>query len=256
MGNSDPRRTNISSLYLDRRVNVNESFKKVKQDNPTGSGSSSSTTKSESISLKITTSFPVQQGKTGVPTVYISAPTNTQHPLSQSSTSITMTSPSANIDKEKLLIPTTQYSINQESTQDLLVRLTKKEEIQSLLDKNKTIESLQHELEGVKTLQDENEELGRQLRQGRVEQYEVEITLQRKMIYELKQGLEESDNQLISMDNEMERLQKLVFRLRAKAKLYEVMNIETRELTLKLVRWIRFNVSWPKLGLGVGKRCV
>ncbi|CAG8706727.1 3791_t:CDS:2, partial [Cetraspora pellucida] len=290
----------------DRRVNVNESLKKVKQDNPIGSGSSSITTKSESISPKIPTSSTVQQGKTGVPAVRISAPTNTQHPLSQSSTSITMTSPSANIDKEKLSIPTaqtstsakgkantsaqtqststqqsqqTQYSINQESTQDLLVRLTKKEEeIQSLLgelqnlsqtltpdftfdqsfrkkfldpainllfrtmkkeleDKNKIIESLQHELEGVKftpnsitgkklvtklrALQDENEELGRQLRQGRVEQYEVEIALQRKMIYELKQSLEESDNQLISMDNEMERLQDLVFRLRAKVKLYE-----------------------------------
>ncbi|CAG8562150.1 16573_t:CDS:2, partial [Cetraspora pellucida] len=288
----------------DRRVNVNESLKKVKQDNPTGSGSSSSTTKSESISPKIPTLSTVQQGKTGVPTVRISAPTNTQHPLSQSSTSITMTSPSANIDKEKLSIPTaqtstsakgkantsaqtqstsstqqSQCSINQESTQDLLVRLTKKEEeIQSLLgelqnlsqtltpdftfdqsfrkkfldpainllfrtmkkeleDKNKIIESLQHELEGVKftpnsitgkklvtklrALQDENEELGRQLRQGRVEQYEVEIALQRKMIYELKQSLEESDNQLISMDNEMERLQDLVFRLRAKVKLYE-----------------------------------
>ncbi|RIB19505.1 hypothetical protein C2G38_1259061 [Gigaspora rosea] len=173
----------------------------------------------------------------------------------------------------------TKGPVNQESTQDLLVKLSKKEEeIQNLLgelqnlsqtltpdftfdqsfrkkfldpainllfrtmkkeleDKDKTIESLQHELESVKftpnsitgkklvaklrALQEENEELGRQLRQGRVEQYEVEIALQRKMIYELKQGLEESDNQLISMDNEMERLQDLVFRLRAKVKLYE-----------------------------------
>ncbi|CAG8577306.1 5603_t:CDS:2, partial [Racocetra persica] len=295
----------------DRRVNVNESLKKVKQDNPTGTGSSSSIAKSESISPKIPTSSPAQQGKTNVPTVRISAPINTQHPLSQSSTSTSATSPSANIDKEKLSIPTAQTStstkgkantsaqtqsissstqqsqqsqqiqcsINQESTQDLLIRLTKKEEeIQNLLgelqnlsqtltpdftfdqsfrkkfldpainllfrnmkkeleDKDKTIESLQHELEGVKftpnsitgkklvsklrALQDENEELGRQLRQGRVEQYEVEIALQRKMIYELKQGLEESDNQLISMDNEMERLQDLVFKLRAKVKLYE-----------------------------------
>lgn len=39
-------------------------------------------------------------------------------------------------------------------------------------------------------LQNENEELGRQLRQGRVEQYEIEIALQRKVIDELKQGLE------------------------------------------------------------------
>ncbi len=39
-------------------------------------------------------------------------------------------------------------------------------------------------------LQNENEELGRQLRQGRVEQYEIEIALQRKVIDELKHGLE------------------------------------------------------------------
>jgi len=42
----------------------------------------------------------------------------------------------------------------------------------------------------LKALQSENEELGRQLRQGRVEQYEVEISLQRKMINELKASLE------------------------------------------------------------------
>ncbi|CAI2201590.1 5105_t:CDS:2, partial [Funneliformis geosporum] len=70
-------------------------------------------------------------------------------------------------------------------------------------------------------LQNENEELGRQLRQGRVEQYEVEIALQRKVIDELKQGLEESDNQLISLDAEMERLQNLLFQMRAKVKGYE-----------------------------------
>ncbi|CAJ0627174.1 15461_t:CDS:2 [Entrophospora sp. SA101] len=65
-----------------------------------------------------------------------------------------------------------------------------------LEEKDKTIENLKRELDGVgftpnsitgkklveklRTLQNENEELGRQLRQGRVEQYEVEIALQRK----------------------------------------------------------------------------
>ncbi|CAG8586602.1 13052_t:CDS:2 [Cetraspora pellucida] len=69
---------------LPAAVNVNESLKKVKQNNPTGSGSSSSTTKSESISPKILTSSPIQQSKTGVPTVCISAPIThnikVQHP--------------------------------------------------------------------------------------------------------------------------------------------------------------------------------
>ncbi|CAG8664940.1 11448_t:CDS:2 [Racocetra persica] len=50
-------------------------------------GSSSSKAKSESVSLKIPTSSPAQQGKTNVPTIRISAPTNTQHPLNQSLTS-------------------------------------------------------------------------------------------------------------------------------------------------------------------------
>jgi hypothetical protein len=42
----------------------------------------------------------------------------------------------------------------------------------------------------LRALQQENEELGRQLRQGRVEQYEVEIALQRKMVEELKTALD------------------------------------------------------------------
>ncbi|RUO95297.1 hypothetical protein BC936DRAFT_144607, partial [Jimgerdemannia flammicorona] len=37
-----------------------------------------------------------------------------------------------------------------------------------------------------KALRLENEELGRQLRQGRVEQYEIELALQRRLIEELK----------------------------------------------------------------------
>ncbi|CAG8471579.1 8881_t:CDS:2, partial [Funneliformis mosseae] len=114
-----------------------------------------------------------------------------------------------------------------------LFRTMKKE----LEDKDKLLENLQRELDGVSftpnsitgkklvakllALQNENEELGRQLRQGRVEQYEVEIALQRKVIDELKQGLEESDNQLISLDAEMERLQNLLFQMRAKVKGYE-----------------------------------
>ncbi|CAI2166931.1 16316_t:CDS:2 [Funneliformis geosporum] len=116
---------------------------------------------------------------------------------------------------------------------NVLFRTMKKE----LEDKDKLLENLQRELDGVSftpnsitgkklvakllALQNENEELGRQLRQGRVEQYEVEIALQRKVIDELKQGLEESDNQLISLDAEMERLQNLLFQMRAKVKGYE-----------------------------------
>ncbi|CAG8483888.1 7282_t:CDS:2 [Scutellospora calospora] len=211
----------------DRRTNVNESLKKVKPENPTGS------------SLSIPT-----------------AQTSTSNKGKASSNAQTQSTPSSTQQSQQI-----QHPIN-DSTQDLLVRLTKKEEeIQSLLgelqnlsqtltpdftfdqslrkkfldpainllfrtmkkeleDKDKTIEFLQNELDGV-GFTPNRLELGRQLRQGRVEQYEVEIALQRKMIYELKHSLEESDNQLISMDNEMERLQDYVFKLRAKVKLYE-----------------------------------
>ncbi|CAG8593940.1 8662_t:CDS:2, partial [Paraglomus occultum] len=104
-------------------------------------------------------------------------------------------------------------------------------------EKNKIIEELQRELEGInftsnsitgkklvsklKALQSENEELGRQLRQGRVEQYEVEISLQRKMINELKASLEESEEQNHSLDSEIEKLQDIVLQQAAKLKRYE-----------------------------------
>ncbi|CAG8580210.1 5794_t:CDS:2 [Acaulospora morrowiae] len=104
-------------------------------------------------------------------------------------------------------------------------------------EKEKTIENLQRELTGVsftpnsitgkklvtklKALQDENEELGRQLRQGRVEQYEVEIAMQRKLINELRHGLEDYENQSIAFDSEIERLQDLIFQLQSKLKHYE-----------------------------------
>ncbi|CAG8500909.1 6783_t:CDS:2 [Ambispora leptoticha] len=100
-----------------------------------------------------------------------------------------------------------------------LFRTMKKE----LEEKEKMIEDLRNELDGIsftpnsitgkklvaklRALQHENEELGRQLRQGRVEQYEVEIAMQRKVIDELKAGLEESDAQSLLMDEENERLQ-------------------------------------------------
>ncbi|CAG8565399.1 16178_t:CDS:2 [Acaulospora colombiana] len=117
---------------------------------------------------------------------------------------------------------------------NLLFRAMKKE----LEEKEKTIEDLQRELAGVgftpnsitgknlvtklKDLQDENEELGRQLRQGRVEQYEVEIALQRKLINELRHGLEaDYENQFIAFDSEIERLQDLIFQLQSRLKHYE-----------------------------------
>ncbi|CAJ0745655.1 2297_t:CDS:2 [Entrophospora sp. SA101] len=49
-------------------------------------------------------------------------------------------------------------------------------------------------VEKLRTLQNENEELGRQLRQGCVEQYEVEIALQRKVIEELKIAIKSMEN--------------------------------------------------------------
>ncbi|CAG8587734.1 9691_t:CDS:2 [Paraglomus brasilianum] len=116
---------------------------------------------------------------------------------------------------------------------NVLFRTMKKD----IEEKNKIIEELQRELEGInftsnsitgkklvaklKALQSENEELGRQLRQGRVEQYEVEISLQRKMINELKASLEESEEQNHSLDSEIEKLQDIVLQQAAKLKRYE-----------------------------------
>ncbi|CAJ0627165.1 15453_t:CDS:2 [Entrophospora sp. SA101] len=104
-----------------------------------------------------------------------------------------------------------------------------------LEEKDKTIENLKRELDGVgftpnsitgkklveklRTLQNENEELGRQLRQGRVEQYEVEIALQRKVIEELKIAIKRK--QSIVLEEEMERLQDLLFQMHAKVNRYE-----------------------------------
>ncbi|RHZ81405.1 hypothetical protein Glove_120g75 [Diversispora epigaea] len=114
-----------------------------------------------------------------------------------------------------------------------LFRTMKKE----LEDKDKMIENLQSELDGVKfttnsitgqklvaklkALQEENEELGRQLRQGRVEQYEVEIAMQRKLINELKHGVEEYESKIIAFDSETEHLQDLIFQIQSKLKQYQ-----------------------------------
>ncbi|CAJ0748417.1 10904_t:CDS:2 [Entrophospora sp. SA101] len=131
------------------------------------------------------------------------------------------------------------------SQQDLLIKLVKKEEeVQNLLGELQTLsQTLAPEfsyepayrkkfldpainalfrkklVEKLRTLQNENEELGRQLRQGRVEQYEVEIALQRKVIEELKIAIKRK--QSIVLEEEMERLQDLLFQMHAKVNRYE-----------------------------------
>ncbi|KAL1923906.1 uncharacterized protein VTP21DRAFT_6941 [Calcarisporiella thermophila] len=72
-----------------------------------------------------------------------------------------------------------------------------------------------------RALQLENEELGRQLQQGRVEQYETEILVQRKLITELRGAMQESDDFVISLDHELEEMQDIVLRLQAKLSWYE-----------------------------------
>ncbi|TPX37455.1 hypothetical protein SmJEL517_g00586 [Synchytrium microbalum] len=67
-----------------------------------------------------------------------------------------------------------------------------------------------------KALQGENEELGRQLAFGRVEQLQVALALEKRANGELKKSLEESDLLLASLDAEMEGMQDSILGLRTK----------------------------------------
>ncbi|KAJ3047124.1 hypothetical protein HK097_000219 [Rhizophlyctis rosea] len=111
-----------------------------------------------------------------------------------------------------------------------LFRAMKKE----LQDKDKKIEELQQEVLGtsftpysipgkkllakLRALQDENEELGRQLCQGKVEQLQVELALQKRAAEGLRASLDESNRLVVTLDSESETLQSQIFKLQARLK--------------------------------------
>jgi len=63
-------------------------------------------------------------------------------------------------------------------------------------------------------LQDENKEFGKQLSEGRVHKMELESALSRKMIEELKEGLDESHGFTLDLDAELESLQHTLLKFR------------------------------------------
>lgn len=71
-------------------------------------------------------------------------------------------------------------------------------------------------VERLRALQEENEELGRQLHQGRVEQYQVEISLQRRLNSELTAALEDSKKLAASLDAELHHQVDTITELNAK----------------------------------------
>ncbi|KAJ3040440.1 hypothetical protein HDV00_010876 [Rhizophlyctis rosea] len=106
-----------------------------------------------------------------------------------------------------------------------------------LLEKNKKIEDLQQEVLGtnftpysipgkkllakLRALQQENEELGKQLSQGKVEQLQVELSLERQSADELKATLEESNQLVVELDSEAEIMQVKILNLQARLEEYE-----------------------------------
>ncbi|KAJ3289960.1 hypothetical protein HK104_007107 [Borealophlyctis nickersoniae] len=131
--------------------------------------------------------------------------------------------PELDSTKRKLLDPTL----------NLLVRAMRKE----LAEKNKKMEELQQEVLGnnftpysipgkklvakLRALQQENEELGKQLCQGRVEQLQIELALQKKANERLKDQLKEADKMAVNLDEEAETMQSIIFNLKAKVRWYE-----------------------------------
>ncbi|KAJ3087369.1 hypothetical protein HK102_011239 [Quaeritorhiza haematococci] len=99
-------------------------------------------------------------------------------------------------------------------------------------EKNQKIEELERELQGVqftpssvtgkrlvskiKALQLENDELGKMLHQGKVEHLQVEISLHKKTIDQLKKSIEESDRFVVDLDAEIESMQSVIFNQQAK----------------------------------------
>ncbi|TPX47544.1 hypothetical protein SeLEV6574_g02610 [Synchytrium endobioticum] len=104
-------------------------------------------------------------------------------------------------------------------------------------DKNKKIEDLTQELQVAqfsphslvgrkliakcRALQAENEELGRQLSFGRIEQLQVALSLEKRANTDLRKSLEESDTLLASLDTELETMQDTILNLRTRASFCE-----------------------------------
>ncbi|CAG8504625.1 2742_t:CDS:2 [Diversispora eburnea] len=238
-----------TSPFDERRVSINEPLKKIKQENinnnvsPGGNNNNNNNLKSEPFSPKMS-----QQQQQSKASGSGSSPFTTRQ-IGNTGSNITHSS-GQTINTTSNILPGELQNLSQTLTPDFtfdqslrkkfldpainaLFRTMKKE----LEDKDKMIENLQSELDGVKfttnsitgqklvaklkALQEENEELGRQLRQGRVEQYEVEIAMQRKLINELKHGVEEYESKIITFDSEIEHLQDLIFQIQSKLKQYQ-----------------------------------
>ncbi|KAJ3123854.1 hypothetical protein HK098_001599 [Nowakowskiella sp. JEL0407] len=128
--------------------------------------------------------------------------------------------------KRKLIDPSIQ----------LLWKAMKKE----VEEKDEKISSLESELNGVlftptsitgkrliskmRSLQAENDELGKLLFKGKVEQMNVEVSLHKKMVHQLKEMLQEADQFVVQLDGEVESMQSTVFNLQSKLDGYERKN--------------------------------
>ncbi|CAG8540076.1 13107_t:CDS:2 [Ambispora gerdemannii] len=228
------RRLSIVSPEEGRRVLINEpNSKKVKSDSTAGSGGSTSITSgttpaasniSNNNDVSIMSTAPKTlhhknaSNSSNIDNIQTNSTTNNSNTNLSSGTAGELQTLSQTLTPDFTFDPALRKKFLDPAI-NALFRTMKKE----LEEKEKMIEDLRNELDGIgftpnsitgkklvaklRALQHENEELGRQLRQGRVEQYEVEIAMQRKVIDELKAGLEESDSQLLLMDEENERLQ-------------------------------------------------
>ncbi|KAJ3125699.1 hypothetical protein HK098_008291 [Nowakowskiella sp. JEL0407] len=107
-------------------------------------------------------------------------------------------------------------------------------------EKDEKISSLESELHGVqftptsitgkrliskmRSLQAENDELGKLLFKGKVEQMNVEVSLHKKMVHQLKEMLQEADQFVVQLDGEVESMQSTIFNLQSKLDGYERKN--------------------------------
>ncbi|KAI8812791.1 hypothetical protein BJ742DRAFT_553197 [Cladochytrium replicatum] len=131
--------------------------------------------------------------------------------------------PELDMTKRKLLDP----------TMSLLWKVMRNE----VREKDEHIKQLEADLHGVqftpnsitgkrliakiRALQTENEELGRLLSRGRIEQLTVEVVLHRKMVEQLKHTLQEANQLVVELDQEAETMQSTIFNLQARLKRFE-----------------------------------
>eukprot|EP00026_Physarum_polycephalum_P010153 Phypoly_transcript_10305.p1 GENE.Phypoly_transcript_10305~~Phypoly_transcript_10305.p1 ORF type:complete len:364 (+),score=90.60 Phypoly_transcript_10305:195-1286(+) len=72
-----------------------------------------------------------------------------------------------------------------------------------------------------RSLQEENEELGKQISEGRIHKLSQEIALQREYAEELKASLAEANEFVLQLDQEVEALQQTIFVLQKQLKAYK-----------------------------------